>query len=166
MSKSIVDTPPNKALRFGLRLPIWLYRAHLGWLLGGRFLMLTHTGRNSGLARQTVIEVVQHDKATDTYYVVSGWGEKSDWYRNIRKSPTVMIRTGGRKFQSNAEFIPIEKALPILETYKRDHPIAFNELSGLFLGKDAPDGNQALQSIAEKMPMVAFHPQNGSGKGD
>ncbi|MFL7870015.1 MAG: nitroreductase family deazaflavin-dependent oxidoreductase, partial [Anaerolineales bacterium] len=80
MSKSIVDTPPSKALRFGLRLPIWLYRLRLGWLLGDRFLMLTHTGRKSGLPRHVVIEVVQHDKETDTYYVVSGWGEKSDWY--------------------------------------------------------------------------------------
>ena len=32
MSKSIVDIPPGKALRLGLRLPIWLYRLHLGWL--------------------------------------------------------------------------------------------------------------------------------------
>ncbi len=96
MSKSIVDRPPSKALRLGLRLPIWLYRARLGWLLGDRFLMLTHTGRKSGLPRQTVIEVVQHDKGTDTYYVVSGWGEKSDWYQNIRKSPSVTVHVGGR----------------------------------------------------------------------
>ena len=117
MSKSIVDNPPSKALRFGLRLPIWFYRAHLGWLLGDRFLMLTHTGRSSGLERQTVIEVVQHDKATDTYYVVSGWGEKADWYQNIRKNPTVTIHTGGTQISSKAEFIPVDKAVEILNSY-------------------------------------------------
>ena len=37
MSKSIIDTPPGSALRLGLRLPIWLYRARLGRLLGERF---------------------------------------------------------------------------------------------------------------------------------
>ena len=160
MSNSIVDKPPGKALRFGLRLPIWLYRAHLGWLLGDRFLMLTHTGRKSGLPRHTVIEVVQHDKATDTYYVVSGWGEKSDWYQNIHKNPSVTIQSGGRKFQSDAEFIPIEKAIPVLQTYAHDHPVAFNELSGLFLGEKMKPGSDAPQRIAKKMPMVAFHPES------
>ncbi len=162
MSHSIVDKPPGKALRFGLRLPIWLYRAHLGWLLGDRFLMLTHTGRKSGQAHQTVIEVVQHDKDTDTYFVVSGWGEKSDWYQNIRKTPVVTVRTGVRTFTSKAEFIPVENAIPILQAYAHDHPVAFRELSGLFLGERGKPGDDAPERIADKMPMVAFHPLNGS----
>jgi deazaflavin-dependent oxidoreductase (nitroreductase family) len=158
MSKSIVDTPPGKALRLGLRLPIWLYRARLGWLLGNRFLLLTHIGRKSGLPRHTVIEVVQHDKETDTYYVVSGWGEKSDWYRNIRKSPSVTIQVGGRQFQARAEFIGPEKAIRIIEAYTREHPTASRELAGLFLGKRKQPGEDVPRQIAEKMPMVAFHP--------
>ena len=162
MSKSIVDTPPSKALRFGLRLPIWLYRAHLGWMLGNRFLMLTHTGRKSGLPRQTVVEVVGHDKTTDTYYVASGWGEKSNWYQNIRKTPQVTIHVGGRKFRSKAEFIPSDKAIEVVSNYAREHPIAFNELSGIFLGERMKPGSDAPQRIAQKMPMVAFHPENGS----
>ena len=162
MSKSIVDTPPSKALRFGLRLPIWFYRAHLGWLLGNRFLMLTHTGRKSGKSHQTVIEVVQYKKDTDTYFVVSGWGEKADWYQNIHKTPSVTIHTGRRTFQSQAEFIPVENAIEIVETYVHDHPAAFRELSGLFLGEHGKPSNDAPERIAEKMPMVAFHPVNGS----
>jgi len=160
MSKSILDTQPQGMLRLGLRLPIWLYRTHLGWLLGDRFLMLTHTGRKSGLARHTVIEVVQHDKATDTYYVVSGWGEKSDWYQNIHKNPFVSIQTGGRIFHTKAEFVPVEQAIGIVETYAHDHPVAFNELSGLFLGEKMKPGSDAPQRLAEKMPMVAFHSEN------
>ena len=162
MSKSIVDNPPGKALRFGLHLPVWLYRAHLGWLLGDRFLMLIHTGRKSGQPHQTVIEVVQYKKDIDTYFVVSGWGEKSDWYQNIRKTPSVTIYAGGRKFQSTAEFISKEKAVELLAAYAHDHPIAFSELSGLFLGGHGRPGNDAPERIAEKMPMVAFHPENGS----
>jgi hypothetical protein len=56
--------PPRGLLRLALRLPIWLYRWRLGWLLGDRFLLLTHTGRKSGLPRQVVLEVVHHDEAT------------------------------------------------------------------------------------------------------
>src|ERR671925_1864100 len=105
MTKPIVERRPGKMLRFGLRLSLWFYRFNLGWLLGSRFLMLTHTGRKSGFPHQTVIEVVQHDKQTDTFYVVSGWGEKSDWYQNIRQSPAVIVRVGRRQLNANAKFI-------------------------------------------------------------
>lgn len=159
MNKSIVDVPPGKMLRLGLRLPIWLFRLHLDRVLGDRFLMLIHTGRKSGQPRQTVIEVVRHDKETNTYYVVSGWGEKSDWYQNIRKSPQVTVQIRGLRFQSRAEFIPVEKAIEIVDAYARDHPVAFNELCGLFLGERMKPDSDALERIARKMPMVAFHPE-------
>ncbi len=159
MSKSIVDVPPGKALRLGLRLPIWLYRWHLGWLLGERFLLLTHIGRNSRMPRQAVIEVVAHDRDTDMYYVVSGWGAKSDWYQNVRKTPSVIVQVAGRKFRADAEFIPVEKAMRILETYAREHPVAFRELSGLFLGERMKAGSDASRQLAERMPMVAFRPK-------
>jgi deazaflavin-dependent oxidoreductase (nitroreductase family) len=157
MTNSIVDRPPGKMLRFGLRLPILFYRIKLDWLLGDRFLMLTHTGRKSGLPRQTVIEVVKYDKVTNTYYVVSGWGEKSDWYQNIRKTPQVTIQVRGRKSQTNAEFIPAEAAVDILKSYAREHPIAFNELSGIFFCERMKPGSDAAERIAQKMPMVTFH---------
>jgi len=35
-------------LRLAFRLPIYLYRLDLGWLLGHRFLLLVHRGRESG----------------------------------------------------------------------------------------------------------------------
>lgn len=47
--------PPRGLLRLAARLPLWLYRAGLGWLLSNRFLMLTHIGRKSGLPRQVVV---------------------------------------------------------------------------------------------------------------
>jgi deazaflavin-dependent oxidoreductase (nitroreductase family) len=156
MTNSIVDRPPSKALRFGLRLPIWLYRMKLGWLLGKRFLMLTQTGRKSGQPHQSVIEVVQHDKQTGTYFVVSGWGEKSDWYQNVQKNPSVTVHVGRRVFPARAAFIPLTKAIDIMETYTREHPIAFKELSSLFLGKELKPGIDAARQVAEKMPMVAF----------
>jgi len=35
---------PHGLLRSGFKLPIALYRAHLGWLLGHRILLLTPPG--------------------------------------------------------------------------------------------------------------------------
>ena len=45
MSSSLAATHPVRGLlRLGVRLPLVLYRVHLGRLLGERFLMLTHIG--------------------------------------------------------------------------------------------------------------------------
>lgn len=71
-----------------------LYRAHLGWMLGHRFLLLTHTGRTSGLKRQTVLEVMRHDRSTGMYVVASGWGAKADWLRNVTQTPAVIVQSG------------------------------------------------------------------------
>lgn len=44
-------------VRWLVRLPLWLYRARLGLLVGHRMLMMEHIGRRSGLRRQVVLEV-------------------------------------------------------------------------------------------------------------
>ena len=77
----------------------------------------------------------------------------------IRKMPQVTVQVRGRKFQTTAEFIPVEKAIDIVNDYAREHPIAFNELSGLFLGERMKKGSDAPERVAKKMPMVAFHYQ-------
>jgi deazaflavin-dependent oxidoreductase (nitroreductase family) len=160
MTKSIVDRPPGQALRFGLRLPVWLYRLHLGWLLGNRFLLLTHQGRKSRQPYRTVIEVVRYDKEADTYYAVSGWGKKADWYQNIHTYPDVVINVGRRKLKAHAIDIPPAEAIDILDEYTRQHPLAFKELSRLFLGEQLPPGRDASRRLAELMPMVAFQPRS------
>ena len=159
MSKTAIATAPHGLLRLGLRLPIWLYRLHLGWLLGDRFLLLTHIGRKSGMLRQTVIEVVKHDTESNSMYVVSGWGNQSDWYQNIHKNPDGAINVGGKKLQVRAEDIPLSQAVDILEEYTHRYPLAFKELTRMFLKEELEPGRESSQRLAEMMPMVAFRPR-------
>ncbi len=79
------------------RAPIALYRIGLGFLMGGRFLMVEHTGRKSDQPRYTVLEVVRYDRDADTYVVASGWGERSDWFRNVTKTPDIYVSSGLRR---------------------------------------------------------------------
>lgn len=157
---TITSNLPHGALRLGLRLPIWLYRLHLGWLLGKRFLLLNHVGRKSGKIHQTVIEVVKHEQASDSFFVVSGWGDKADWFQNIHKNPDVAIQSGGHNLKARAEDIPLADAIDILNEYTRRYPIAFKELTGLFLGERMQPGLDASRRLAEKMPMVVFRPRH------
>ncbi|MEV4158495.1 nitroreductase family deazaflavin-dependent oxidoreductase, partial [Nocardia salmonicida] len=64
--------PPTGIRRLMFRAPIHLYRLRLGWLFGGRLLLLDHAGRVSGKPRQAVIEVVEHDSVDGSYVVCSG----------------------------------------------------------------------------------------------
>jgi deazaflavin-dependent oxidoreductase (nitroreductase family) len=160
MNKTTIATAPHGLLRFGLRLPIWLYRLHLGWLFGNRFLLLTHIRRKSGMPRQTVIEVVKHDYETDSFFVVSGWGNQSDWYRNIHKNPDVVINVSLRKLHVHAEDTLLSEAVDILEEYTRRYPMAFKELIRLFLKEELQPGRESRQRLAEMMPMVVFRPHN------
>jgi hypothetical protein len=66
--------PPSGLRRLLFRAPIRLYRWHLGWLLGGRCLLLTHTGRTSGLPRQAVLEVTGRDPSTGAYLLAEESG--------------------------------------------------------------------------------------------
>lgn len=147
---------PGGILRFLLRAPIWLYRLRLGWLLGERFIMLTHLGRKSGLLRQTVLEVVHYDQAADTYFVVAGWGEKSDWYQNLMKTPRLLIDNGRHRYEAVAEQPTIGTATAVLSDYARRSPVAFKNLGRIMLGTQPPDDDQGFRRLAEKLPMLAL----------
>ena len=68
------------------KLPLVMYRLRLGWLLGKRFMQITHVGRRSGRTYRTVLAVLKFDKKTNEIYAVSAW-KGSDWYYNIQSSP-------------------------------------------------------------------------------
>jgi deazaflavin-dependent oxidoreductase (nitroreductase family) len=142
-------------LRFLARLPIWLYRARLGWLLGNRFLMLTHVGRNSGLPRHAVVEVVCHDKTADTYFIVSGFGEKSDWFRNICKTPNVTVYVSTRRRTCIAERVSQQEAASEFKDYARRHPTALKALSRV-LGYPWDGTEESYQRLARLLPIVTL----------
>ncbi len=154
----------QRLLRPLMRLPLWLYRAHLGWLLGQRFLRLTHTGRRTGMPRQTVLEVVAHDRLADTYVVVSGLGERAQWFRNIQKTPDVMIAVGQRELPARAVRLDAEDAAPIMRDYLRRHPLAFRLLARLLLGWHASSTVVDARRLAQRFPLVALRHANNTGR--
>ncbi|MCC6453886.1 MAG: nitroreductase family deazaflavin-dependent oxidoreductase [Caldilineaceae bacterium] len=165
MSTPLLTNPPSGILRWFLRAPIQLYRLGLGSVLGGRFLLLNHTGRKSGQAHQAVVEVVAHDRATDTYYIASGWGYKANWYKNLLASPTVTIQVGRRKLSVRAETLSPEAGAQILLNYRVRHPFAARELSRL-IGLDIYSGppEKLDEVVRESLPMIALRPRNQTGQ--
>jgi deazaflavin-dependent oxidoreductase (nitroreductase family) len=87
----------NRAIALGLRLPSYLHRLRLGGLLGHQFLLLTHRSRKSGFSRRTPLEVLHYDPRSRESMVLSAWGKKADWFRNIEASAPLEVETAGER---------------------------------------------------------------------
>jgi deazaflavin-dependent oxidoreductase (nitroreductase family) len=97
-------------VRWFVRAPIWLFRSRLGFVFGTRLLMLEHTGRTSGLRRYVVLEVVDHP-APRRYVVVSGFGARAQWFRNVQANREVRVYVGARG-PAAASAIRLDPAMP------------------------------------------------------
>lgn len=65
-------------------------------------LLLTTTGRKSGLPRQTPL---QFEVVDGEYVLGSARGLGADWVQNILACPQVMVEAGGRQFAATAEVL-------------------------------------------------------------
>jgi len=139
-------------VRWIVRSPISVYRARMGLVFGPRLLMLEHTGRTTGARRYVVLEIVGHPHH-GTYVVVSGFGAKAQWYRNVRADPSVRIWLGShRPAPATARPLDKDEAATTLAAYAARHPRAWAALKPIFettLGTDTGD-QQA------KLPLIAF----------
>lgn len=95
---SLTDSRYAEMLRQGFKqfnpFMLWMWRLGLGqWLniaptLFGRFLVIVHTGRKTGLQRFTPVNYARID---GELYCTAGFGQQSDWYRNIQANPAVEV---------------------------------------------------------------------------
>lgn len=142
---------PTGWRRLAFRLPIWLYRAHLGWLAGSRFVLIHHVGRVSGKQREVVVEVVEHD--TRSWTVVSGFGPQAQWYRNLLETPDVSIQVGRRRHDVHAVFLDAEAGGELMARYAPRHPRVARMLAR-FMGF-AVDGSEAdYREVGRSIPFV------------
>ncbi len=133
-----------------MRAPIAAYRAGLGFVFGSRMLMLEHIGRRTGATRYVVLEVVDHP-APDTYVVPSGFGERSQWFRNVLANPQVRVSTGRRRsVAATARRLSTAEADAVLRRYIDAHPHAWASLGSVLdrtLGSRAAPPNTALPMV-------------------
>jgi deazaflavin-dependent oxidoreductase (nitroreductase family) len=144
---------PKGLLLLGYRLPVWFYRMGLGFLMGKRFVYFEHTGRKSGLLRRTVVEVVRFDKKGDYYVIVSGYGKKADWYKNVMKTPEIKAQVGGRRFDGMLARLPESEALGEFKDYARRYPNALKYL-GRFMGLNIKGTEEDLVQLSRVLPVL------------
>ncbi|OGO66244.1 MAG: hypothetical protein A2Z45_10755 [Chloroflexi bacterium RBG_19FT_COMBO_55_16] len=132
-----------------------LYAIGLGPLVGRLILLLTTTGRKTGLPRTTPL---QYEEVDGVYYVASARGAKADWFCNLLAHPEVEVQVKSRRFRGNAE--PITDPMRIadfLELRLRRHPTMVGKILESEGLPARPDRSQ-LEAYAGKLAMVIIHP--------
>ncbi len=149
-------------MRYVFRGPVYLYRWHLGWLFGHRCLLLTHTGRRTGLRRQTVLEVVEYRNDGPECIVVNGFGRDSDWVRNIEATSDEVVTVGAKHFAASHRFLGEEEATRVMKGYEHRNrfiaPVVRGGLSWL-LGWSYRGTDRDRQKLVRQMPLIAFRPR-------
>ncbi len=146
---------PTGAFKHLLHLPVHLYRMRLGFLLGDRFVLITHRGRKTGQDHQTTVEVVEHDEQTHEYIVCSGTGPDADWYRNLAARPASAIQVRNRSWVPTQRVLDDEEAARRFAAYETRHPGTARRLLAA-MGNSYDGTDEGRLDMMGSMPMVAF----------
>ncbi|HZE05227.1 MAG TPA: nitroreductase family deazaflavin-dependent oxidoreductase [Solirubrobacteraceae bacterium] len=138
-----------------------LYDWNLGWLLGRRFLRLTHRGRRSGRCYRTMLEVIGSNRAQDELFVMVGLGRGAQWYRNVVAGGAVEVAIGRQRFRPDYREVAPAQAVAVLADYERRNrlvtPIVRAVLSRL-VGWRYDGSPPARERLVTERPILAFRP--------
>jgi deazaflavin-dependent oxidoreductase (nitroreductase family) len=101
-----IEASLRDGFRYLNRFMLLLWRLGIGPYAGfwpkytGQFMVINHTGRKSGLRRQTPVNYAIVD---GELYCTAGFGAISDWYRNIMAHPQVEVWLADGRWSGVAE---------------------------------------------------------------
>lgn len=132
-----------------------LYAIGLGPLVGRLVLLLTTTGRRSGLPRTTAL---QYEEVDGAIYLGSSRGTQADWFKNLTANSCVSIRLKSRQFTGQAEAVTDPARIAdFLELRLRHHP----RMVGAMLkseGLSAQPSRTELEAYASKLALAIIRP--------
>jgi deazaflavin-dependent oxidoreductase (nitroreductase family) len=133
-----------------------LYSIGLGPLIGRIILLLTTTGRRSGLKRVTPL---QYEMIGDDYYVGAARGIKADWVRNIQSYPQVEVRVGAKQFQGTAEVVTdASRFADFVEIRLQRHPRMIGLIMEKAHGLPRHPSREQLEKLGSTEAFVILHP--------
>lgn len=133
-----------------------LYAIGLGPLIGRIILLLTTTGRKSGMKRVTPL---QYELIGNDYYVGAARGLKADWVRNIQSNSQVEVCVGAKHFSANAEVVnDASRFADFLEVRLARHPRMIGLIMEQAHGLPRHPSREQLERLAEKEALVIVHP--------
>jgi deazaflavin-dependent oxidoreductase (nitroreductase family) len=152
-----------------LGAPVGLYSVEMGWLLGDRFLLLTHRGRRTGRPYRCVLEVLACRRETHEAIVIAGFGARSQWYRNILAGGAEEVAIGRLRFKPEVRVLDSEEATSVLADYERRHRVArplIRSLLSRLTGLPYDGSLEARRTVVGLLPVLGFRPAESPVRGD
>src|ERR1700743_2201894 len=103
---------PTGWLRWVLKAPTYLYRCHLGFVFGHRFVMIEHLGRRSRRCYFSVVEVA--GKIGPEWVCTSGTGPVAEWYQNLQAGKLEAVWLGSRRHRASVRFLADQEAADVM----------------------------------------------------
>jgi deazaflavin-dependent oxidoreductase (nitroreductase family) len=150
------QNPPAFMIPF-MKMPLILYRLGLGWMLGKRFMLLTHVGRRSGKIYRSVLAVLHFDEKTREILAVSPWSG-SNWYRNIQATPALEVETGRTRYVPVQRNLSPEEIATLFIEYRRERPI-FSRIVARIPGWKIDSSYDEFLELAQNLRGVSFLPE-------
>jgi hypothetical protein len=103
--------------------------------------------------------VVRWDGQRGEAVVMSGWGRKASWFRNVEAGGAVEVQLGRERFAPEVRVLEPEEAAAVLADYERRNRLAgpvvravLSRLAG-FRYDGSADGRRR---VVEQLPLVGF----------
>ena len=154
-----LEKRPNALLKFFFKVPVWMHKIGFGgWekLIGAEWMLITTRGRKSGKPRDAMVDVMDYDAASDTYYIEAAYGERADWYKNMQVNPVFEARVGRRKFSATATPLSNEGAGELMVKFFRKKP-AYTRSVMAMVGMKF-EGEEELRVLGSKLTLLAVKP--------
>lgn len=127
----------------------------------GKIMVITHTGRKSGLRRHTPVNFAEVD---GEIYCMAGFGNISDWYRNLKTNAKVEIWLPSGWYEGVAEDITES---PDRLKYVRQVMIGSGKIVDRIYGLDPYNwSDEEVEKAAGKYRLIRIHRETartGSG---
>ncbi len=144
--------PTDGWRRLMFKAPLVLWRLGLGPLVGRVFVLITHTGRKSGLPRRTMAEV---HLVNGRKYAPCAFGERAQWYQNIQADPHVTIQTADGVERVTARRVTdADELLAVYQAMRAKNPMVDIYLESLDIRPTAED----IRAKKDRMHILTFDP--------
>lgn len=100
-----------------------------------------------------------YDQRSQESIVVSAWGERTDWYRNIRAEPALEVRTGRARYVPQQRFLNQHETYAVIADYERRHPWLVKLFAGA-LKLQLGNTREERMASAARLRMVGFRPRD------
>ena len=99
---------------------------------------------------------------------MSGFGRRSQWYRNVLAGGAVEIQIARRRFRPSVRPLPVDEAAAVLADYERRNRVLVPVVRAVLsrLAGFRYDGSEpSRRRLVDVLPLVGFRPDGPAARG-